>query len=160
MMERGLVLSSEVFGDGERIPAVHTCHGANTSPPLTWDGAPAGTQSFALIMDDPDIPLPWLRLMTWTHWLVFNIPAEVRELPMDLPGDAVLDNGTRQAVTSFRVTGYGGPCPPVGSHRYHFRLYALDCTLDLDPQMTQRAELEATMAGHVLAEAELVGAYR
>lgn len=160
MMEPGFVLRSGAFDDGERIPAVHTCHGANTSPPLMWDGAPAGTQSFALIMDDPDIPLPWLRLMTWTHWLVFNIPADARELPVDLPGDTVLDNGTRQAVTSFRVTGYGGPCPPVGTHRYHFRLYALDCLLDLDPQTTRRAELEAAMAGHVLAEAELVGAYR
>jgi Raf kinase inhibitor-like YbhB/YbcL family protein len=111
-------------------------------------------------MDDPDIPFPWLQLLTWTHWLVYNIPGDARSLAADLPGGAELDNGTRQAVTSFRVTGYGGPCPPVGTHHYHFRLYALDCTLDLGPRGAQRADLERAMAGHVLAEAELVGAFR
>ncbi|MBN1246544.1 MAG: YbhB/YbcL family Raf kinase inhibitor-like protein [Anaerolineae bacterium] len=153
-------LTSPAFADGGKMPEIHTCHGPNTSPPLAWDGAPTGTQSFVLIMDDPDIPMRWLRLMTWTHWLVFDIPGEARSVPADLPGGPELDNGAKQAVTSFRVAGYGGPCPPVGSHRYHFRLYALDCVLDLDPRQTRRSDLEAAMTGHVLATAELVGAFR
>lgn len=160
MATQHLVLTSSVFDDGGKIPSTHTCHGPNTSPPLAWHGVPANTRSFVLIMDDPDIPMPWLRLMTWTHWLVFDIPGDTRSLPADMPGGPYLDHGAKQAVTSFRVTGYGGPCPPVGTHRYHFRLYALDSVLGLDPNATTRSALEQAMAGHVLAQAELVGAYR
>ena len=155
-----MTLTSTAFDDGDTMPEAYTCHGPNTSPPLAWEGVPEGTQSFVLIMDDPDIPHPKLRLITWTHWLVYDIPAAARSLPEDLPGDPTLENGAKQAVTSFRVPGYGGPCPPFGTHHYHFVLHALDCTLGLDPADAKRADLEAAMDGHVLATAELVGAFR
>ena len=140
-----LVLRSPAFGEGQPIPAVHTCDGPGRSPPLSWSGAPAGTQSFALIMDDPDAPRG-----TWDHWLLWN-----------LHGDAIADGtdgGGVSGTNSWGHAGYGGPCPPSGTHRYVFRLLALDTQLDL-PGSTRKAALLAAMKGHVLAEARLVGRY-
>jgi len=140
-----LVLSSPAFADGQSIPAAYTCDGPGRSPPLSWSGAPPGTQSFVLIMDDPDAPRG-----TWDHWLVWN-----------LHGSALADGtdgGGVSGTNSWDKTGYGGPCPPSGTHRYVFRLLALDTQLDL-PGSTRKAALLAATKGHVLAEARLVGRY-
>lgn len=148
-------LTSTAFSPGGAIPARYTCSGANLSPALAWTGVPAGARSLALIADDPDAPMG-----TWTHWLVWNLPAQDGELPEGVPGSEVLSNGARQGTTDFRRVGYGGPCPPPGRpHRYFFKLYALDAVLDLKPGAT-RGELEAAMTPHVLAEAEVMATFR
>jgi Raf kinase inhibitor-like YbhB/YbcL family protein len=147
-------LKGQAFQLGEMIPAKYTCDGPDVSPPLTWSDPPAGTKSFALISDDPDAPVG-----TWVHWVVWNIPASSRSLEENLPKKESLSNGARQGTTDFRRIGYGGPCPPSGTHRYFFRLYALDTTLDL-PAATTKKDLEKAMQGHVLAQAELMGKYR
>jgi Raf kinase inhibitor-like YbhB/YbcL family protein len=136
------------------IPAVYTCDGNDFSPPLKWAEAPPGTRSFALISDDPDAPVG-----TWVHWIVWNIPATVNSLEENQPKKESLPGGARQGTNDFRRIGYGGPCPPSGTHRYYFRLYALDATMDL-PASTSRAQLERAMKGHILAEAEVMGKYR
>lgn len=147
-------IKSQAFAHGGLIPAKHTCDGADVSPPLAWSGAPAGTKSFALISDDPDAPVG-----TWVHWVMWNIPAEARALEENVPKKDTLPNGARQGTTDFKRIGYGGPCPPSGTHRYFFKLYALDAALD--PQApTTRKVLEKTMQGHILAQAELMGTYR
>jgi len=151
-------LTSPAFKERARIPKPHTCDGANVSPRLDWTGAPAGTNSFALIMDDPDAPPG-----TWVHWTVWNVPASATSLAEGLPKDADLADGSRQGrvygVKEFSKTGYWGPCPPPGKpHRYIFRLHALDCALDL-PASTNRFQLDAAMKGRILASAELVGLY-
>lgn len=146
-------LSSSVFAPGEAIHSRYSCDGDNISPPLLWAHAPEGTQSYALIMDDPDAPGG-----TWIHWVLFNIPAEVDSLKEDITHEYVLTNSSRQGVNSWGSLGYGGPCPPDGTHRYIFRLYAVDMLLDLDPGATKQELLEA-VEGHVLADAELVGTY-
>lgn len=149
-----LELTSIAFSEGQPIPARYTCTGEDISPPLAWRGAPPGTQSFALIMDDPDAPG-----RTWVHWVVFNLPASATGLPAairsdgDLPGEAV------HGQNSWRRNDYGGPCPPSGTHRYFFKLYALDTTLDLAPGATKQQVLDA-LAGHVLAEGQLMGTYK
>ena len=155
-----LTLSSPAFQHNTSIPVDYTCRGRNISPELRWGGVPAGAESLALIMDDPDIPMPWLRLMTWTHWVVFDIPRSLRGLTRHIAGTYTRPTGAQQAITSFRKPGYRGPCPPFGMHRYYFRLYALDCTLGLNPKHTRRADVERAMAGHVLDAAVLVGLYR
>jgi len=155
-----LSLSSPAFKHNTSMPVEVTCRGRNISPELRWGGVPLRTESFALIMDDPDIPMPWLQLMTWTHWIVYDIPSNLRGLTPHIAVTSTLPTGAQQAVTSFRKPGYGGPCPPFGTHRYYFRLYALDCTLDLNPRHTRRADVERAMAGHVLDAAMLIGLYR
>ncbi|MFQ5848708.1 MAG: YbhB/YbcL family Raf kinase inhibitor-like protein [Candidatus Methylomirabilales bacterium] len=147
-------LTSQAFEAGGMIPARHTCDGADVSPPLRWADPPAGVQSFALIADDPDAPVG-----TWVHWVLWNIPASAGGLEENLPKTASLSSGARQGTTDFRRIGYGGPCPPSGTHRYFFKLYALDTTLDLPPSATKR-DLERAMEGHVVARAELMGKYR
>ncbi len=149
-------LESPAFGPGAAIPVEHTCDGEDLSPALRWGEPPRGTVAFALICDDPDAPAG-----TWVHWLLWDVPAQVRELPRGLPPQAVLRNpeGAKQGRNDFRRLGYGGPCPPPGKpHRYFFRLYALDRKLELSGGAT-RAELERAMAGHVLAQTELMGTY-
>ncbi len=147
-------LTSTAFSEGRPIPARYTCTGEDISPPLAWRGAPSGTQSFALIMDDPDAPG-----RTWVHWVVINLPATATGLPAairsngDLPGEAV------HGQNSWRRNDYGGPCPPSGTHRYFFKLYALDTALDLAPGATKQQVLDA-LAGHVLAEGQLMGTYK
>jgi len=151
-----LQLTSTSFEAGGEIPRRHTCEGEDLSPPLAWTGVPEGTESFALIVDDPDAPDPRAPRMTWVHWVLYDLPADVRELP---EGVRTLPPGTREGKNDWRRTGYGGPCPPIGRHRYVHKLYALDAVLG-DLGTPTKAELEAAMKGHVLARAELVGTYR
>ena len=147
-------LKSQAFQAGEMIPATYTCDGQDISPPLSWSDPPAGTIGFALISDDPDAPVG-----TWVHWVIWNIPASARTLEENLLKAASLPNGAKQGTTDFRRIGYGGPCPPSGTHRYFFKLYALDTTLNL-PSSTTKKDLEKAMHGHILAQAELMGKYR
>lgn len=146
-------LRSSVFTNEGAIPAKYTCKGADVSPPLAWSGAPAGTKSFALIADDPDAPMG-----TWVHWVVWNIPAHVTVLQEAIDKKAELADGTRQGISDFKRPGYGGPCPPSGTHRYYFKLYALNASIDL-PSGTTKAELEAAMNGRVLGQATLMGTF-
>ena len=147
-------LTSDAFTHGGAIPAACTCDGENRSPALAWTAPPAGTQSLALIVDDPDAPSG-----RWVHWVVYQLPPSVRRLPEAFPPDAERPDGTRQGRTDFGRTGSGGPCPPSGTHRYRFTLYALDTTLSLGPGATAQA-LEQAMQGRLLAEATLMGTYR
>jgi Raf kinase inhibitor-like YbhB/YbcL family protein len=147
-------LTCTVFPQGNPIPAVYTCTGRNISPPLTWNQPPAGTQSFALIMDDPDAPGG-----TWTHWVLYNLPASALGLPENVPLDERLSDGSLQGRNSWGKTGYGGPCPPSGTHRYFFKLYALDRLLDL-PSNADAPRLVKAMQGRVLGSTELMGTYR
>lgn len=147
-------LTSTAFLAGEAIPAKYSCDGEDISPPLLWGTPPASTQSFALIMDDPDAPVG-----TWVHWVVFNIPAEVRSLPEAmLPGMKFNDVAALFGTNSWGRSSYGGPCPPSGTHRYFFKLYALDTMLGLDAAAGKNQVLEA-MEGHVLVQVELMGTY-
>ena len=149
------ILQSTAFSNGGEIPGRYACDGANLSPALNWDGVPAGTQSLALIADDPDAPAG-----TWTHWILWNIPAHATALHEGLPQAELLDNGARQGRNDFRRIGYGGPCPPPGKpHRYFFKLYALDLRLDVKAG-AGRSELEAAMKQHILSQAEWMGIYR
>ncbi len=147
-------LKSAAFQPGSLIPAKYTCDGQDISPPLNWPDPPAGTESFALISDDPDAPVG-----IWVHWVIWNIPAGTRALEENLPKMASLPNGAKQGTTDFRRIGYGGPCPPSGTHRYFFKLYALDTTLNL-PASTIKKDLEKAMDGHILGQAELIGKYQ
>jgi Raf kinase inhibitor-like YbhB/YbcL family protein len=149
-----LTIQSSAFAEGAMIPSKHTCDGEDISPDLQWSGTPQGTQGLALICDDPDAPVG-----TWVHWVLFNIPAGLTELPAGIPPDAILKNGTRHGKNDFRKLGYGGPCPPGGTHRYYFKLYALDTVLDLESGST-KAQLLAAMKGHILAEGQLMGKYK
>ena len=154
-----LTVTSSAFENQGWMPARFTCDGENVSPALAWDGAPEGTGSFVVWMEDRDVPAPALRLFTWVHWLVYDIPAHVRSLAEALPREAALDNGAKQGVTSFRRPGYGGPCPPLGTHRYHFMVYALDAVLGLQPAQASSRAIRRAMKGHVLATGVLVGRY-
>lgn len=148
-------LSSAAFREGQRIPVEYTCDGANVSPPLQWSGAPADTKSFSLICEDPDAPSG-----TWTHWVLYNLPATTFELPQQLPTSELLSDGVRQGMTDFHRIGCGGPCPPAGKpHRYFFKLAALDTLLQLGSPATRPMLLQA-MQGHVLTEASLMGVYQ
>jgi Raf kinase inhibitor-like YbhB/YbcL family protein len=150
-----LTLSS-MFVDGGTIPAVHTCDGADTSPPLTWSELPTGTQSLALIVDDPDAPDPAAPKRTWVHWVLYNVPPSAGRLPEG--ASRQLPPGARQGRNDWGNAAYGGPCPPIGRHRYFFKLYALDAALP-DLGQPTKAELEHAMQGHVLAQAQLIGCY-
>jgi Raf kinase inhibitor-like YbhB/YbcL family protein len=148
-------LKSTAFANDGEIPRKFTCNGADLSPALNWIEVPKGTQSLALIADDPDAPAG-----TWTHWTIWNISAKATALPEGLPQAEMLDNGARQGRNDFRRIGYNGPCPPSGrAHRYFFRLYALDARLDLKAGAA-RDELELAMKRHVLSQTELMGTYR
>lgn len=148
-----LTLESSAFAPNGSIPAQYTCTGENTSPPLRWGNLPPETSSLALVMDDPDAPGG-----TFVHWVVYDLPPETRELPPGLPTGPTLPNGGRQGKSSFGKIGYGGPCPPSGTHRYSFRLYALDKPVDFPPGAT-KAELFAAINPSVLAIAQLTGRY-
>ncbi len=147
-------LTSSAFTEGDMIPKKYTCDGQDISPPLAWTGVPEGTKSVALISDDPDAPVG-----TWVHWVMYNIPPQLQELPEAVPADKVLATGATQGTNDFRRIGYGGPCPPGGTHRYYFKLYALDQELALDPGLTKDQLLKA-MKGHILAEGQLMGRYK
>jgi Raf kinase inhibitor-like YbhB/YbcL family protein len=148
-------ITSPAFADGTPVPAEHTCEGSGSSPGLAWSEIPVNTRSFALICDDPDAPRG-----TWVHWVLFNLPADAVELAPAVPPAPELPSGARQGINDSGDVGYGGPCPPRSqSHRYFFRLYALDCTLNLAPGV-KRPELDHAMAGHVLADATLMGTFQ
>ena len=148
-------LESVAFQEGQPIPAIHTCDGEDRSPPLTWREIPVSTRSFALIADDPDAPRG-----TWVHWVLYNLPADAVELAPNVPGHPELPSGTRQGLNDGGDVGYGGPCPPRGTpHRYFFRLFSLDCLLNLPPGVN-RSDLDQAMAVHLLAEAALMGTYQ
>jgi Raf kinase inhibitor-like YbhB/YbcL family protein len=142
----GLELTSSAFADGGAIPRQYTCEGRDVSPPLAWSGVPPGAKSLALVVDDPDAPDPAAPKMTWVHWVLYDIP------PAGAPADG------KDGLNDWDRTGWGGPCPPIGRHRYFFKLYALDTMLNL--RRPTKAELERAMKGHVLAEARLVGTYQ
>ena len=146
-------LTSTAFGEGGMIPAQYTCNGPDISPPLNWEDVPEQTKSLALIADDPDAPVG-----TWVHWVLYNLPADTHELQEDLPKTKVLPNGAMQGTNDFRKIGYGGPCPPGGTHRYFFKLYALDELVDLNPGARKKDLLDA-MKGHILAECQLMGKF-
>lgn len=148
-----MAIASQAFRNGERIPARYTCDGEDISPPLSWSGAPKETKTYALIMDDPDAPGG-----VFTHWVIFNMPASETSLLEDVPKSRTLASGAVQGRNDFGRNGYGGPCPPSGTHRYRFHLYALDTQLDLSPTATKHDVLRA-IKGHVLAEGELTGLY-
>jgi len=150
-------LRSTSFVHQEAIPRKHTCQGDDLAPPLSWSGHPPGVKSFALIIDDPDAPDPAAPKMTWVHWVLYNIPADTTALPEGTTPQA-LPPGTRQGINDWKRTGYGGPCPPIGRHRYFHKLYALDTALP-DLGQATKVDLEKAMQGHVLAEAQLVGTY-
>ncbi len=152
--DRDFRLSSPAFEPGQTIPVKYTCDGMDISPPLVWAGPPSDTASFALIMDDPDAPAG-----IWVHWVIFDMPADARELPEGVPPDPVLEDGSVQGTNSWGRVGYGGPCPPRGTHRYFFKLYALDTALGLEPSAT-KADVLAAMEGHVLDQTELMGVYQ
>lgn len=150
-----LQLSSSAFSPNESIPQKFTCDGTNVSPQLTWTGAPANTQSFTLIMDDPDAPAG-----TWVHWVLYNLPFNAHELTENVPNRQELPNDARQGRNDFNRFGYGGPCPPAGNpHRYFFKLYALDAKLRLRLG-ANKVDVERAIQGHVLAQSQLIGLYR
>lgn len=152
-----LKLTSAAFPEHGEIPARYTCDGGDHTPPLAWTGAPAGTRSLALIVDDPDAPDPKLPQRVWVHWVLYNLPPEATALP-EATGAADLPAGTLLGRNDWNRTGYGGPCPPIGRHRYFHKLYALDTVLP-DLKRPTKTELERAMKGHVLAQAELIGTY-
>lgn len=151
-----LGISAPAFQDGGEIPAAFTCEGRDLSPALTFSGVPAEAKSLALIVDDPDAPDPAAPKMTYVHWVLFDLPPDTAGLP---EGVTSLPAGAKDGLNDWRRTGYGGPCPPIGRHRYFFKLYALDTTLSHLDRPT-KAELLAAMQGHVLAEAQIVGTYQ
>jgi hypothetical protein len=153
-----LILRSPAFKPGGEIPRLHTCEGEDVSPPLEWDGVPADARSLALVVDDPDAPDPRAPRMTWVHWVVWDLPPSTGGLEQ---GAAVtgLPGGARQGLNDWKRAGYGGPCPPIGRHRYFHKLYALDTVLG-NLRTPTKAELEAAMKGHILERAELVGTYQ
>jgi Raf kinase inhibitor-like YbhB/YbcL family protein len=150
-----LQLTSASFAHEGAIPAKHTCEGADVSPALSWSSVPAGTKSFALVVDDPDAPDPRAPRMTWVHWVLYDIPPGVTSLPEEVAAAAI---GAREGLNDWRSIGYRGPCPPVGRHRYFHKLYALDVVLP-DLGSPDKAALEGAMQTHVLAQATLIGTF-
>ncbi|GAG43934.1 unnamed protein product [marine sediment metagenome] len=146
-------IKSPAFVPEGKIPGKYTCDGMDISPPLAWTSGPEGTKTFALICDDPDAPMG-----TWVHWVLFNLPADIIELRENVPPERELENGAKQGMNDFRKIGYGGPCPPGGTHRYYFKLYALDTEINLEAGAT-KSELLKAMEGHILVEGQLMGRY-
>jgi Raf kinase inhibitor-like YbhB/YbcL family protein len=152
-----MTLSSPAFKQNDRIPSKYTCEGEDVSPALAWEGVPNGTKSLVLIIDDPDAPDPKAPKMVWAHWVIYNIPPSARTLPENVDKTR-LPQGALLGLNDFKKTEYGGPCPPIGRHRYFHKLYALDITLDLSG--ATKSQIERAMQGHVLANAELIGTYQ
>jgi Raf kinase inhibitor-like YbhB/YbcL family protein len=147
-------IKSTAFEEGSMIPKKYTCDGPNVSPPLSWDSIPEGTKSLALICDDPDAPGG-----TWVHWVIFNIPPNIKELTEGIPHQKSLPIGAKQGRSDFGEIGYGGPCPPGGTHRYYFKFYALDKEINLEPG-SRKTQLLKAMEGHILSEGQLMGKYK
>ena len=152
-----LTLRSKAFTDGGEIPTKYTCEGEDIAAPLEWEGVPEEARSLVLIVDDPDAPDPKAPKMTWVHWVLYNIPPGTTGLP-EGAASADLSPGTKEGLNDWKRTGYGGPCPPIGRHRYFHKLYALDTVLKEMDRPT-KAQIEAAMSGHVIAKTELVGTY-
>ncbi len=150
-----LQIKSSAFASNGNIPTEFTCEGADVAPPLEWSGVPAKAKSLALIVDDPDAPDPKAPKRTYVHWVLYNMPASATSLPK---GAQQLPSGTRQGKNDWKQARYGGPCPPIGRHRYFFKLYALDATL-ADLKEPDKAALEAAMRGHILEQAQVIGTY-
>lgn len=148
-----IAVTSPAFEDGGKIPKKFTCDGEDISPPLHIDGVPSEARSLTVIADDPDAPSGM-----WVHWVLYDLPPNTTELPENMPDDEEIQNGARHGVTDFKRFGYGGPCPPSGTHRYYFKVYALDTMLDLSGRVT-KADVIKAMQGHVLAEGQLMGRY-
>ena len=153
-----LTLSSTAYQHGAEIPTKYTCQGEDISPPLSWVGIPEATKSLALIIHDPDVPSPDKPVRLWVHWVLYNLPVDTKSLP-EHTTSVTLPAGTLEGLNDWDRTGYGGPCPPMGRHRYFHKLYALDRMLD-DLHEPSKDQLEAAMQGHILAEAELIGTYQ
>ena len=151
-------LHSTAFEHGGAIPAAYTCDDGNISPPLAWSGAPRNTQSFVLIIDDPDAPDPAAPQRTWVHWVLYDLPPDATALPEAVAAED-LPPGTREGMNDWKRGGYGGPCPPIGRHRYFHKLYALDIVLP-NLGLATKAEVEQAMKDHILARAELIGTYQ
>ena len=149
----GIVVTSAAFGEGELIPARYTCDGADVSPPMSLSGVPEGAKSIALICDDLDAPAG-----TWVHWVVYDLSPDIKDLPEAVPPDKTVLEGAKQGLNDFLQIGYGGPCPPAGTHRYFFKVYALDAVMNLAPG-ARKGDLLKAMEGHVLAEGQLMGKY-
>lgn len=149
-----LRVESSAFKEGDLIPPKFTCEGVNISPHLKWSGAPAGTKSFVLITDDPDAPVG-----DWVHWLLYNIPPDLTELKENIAPEKKLPNGSLHGLNDFKKFGYGGPCPPSGTHRYYFKIYALDILLKPEPGAVKKEILQA-MEKHILAEGRLMGRFK
>ena len=153
-----LSLKSNAFDNGDEIPSKYTCEGEDISPHLTWAGVPEAARSLVLIVDDPDAPDPKAPKMTWVHWVLFNIPPDVSSLSEDIILEK-LPPGTEEGLNDWKRTGYGGPCPPIGRHRYFHKLYALDTVLE-GMNTPTKGKVEAAMKGHIIEQAELVGTYQ
>ena len=153
-----LILTSSAFVHNGDIPKRYTCQGEDISVPLAWSGLPPGTRSLVLIVDDPDAPDPRAPKMTWVHWVLYDIPTRATGLPEGIKSSE-LPPGTHEGLNDWQRTGYGGPCPPIGRHRYFFKLYALDTVLH-DLGRPNKAAVERAMKGHVIGQAELVGTYQ
>jgi len=153
-----LTLTTESFVQNGMIPIRHTCDDQDISPELSWTETPTGTKSLVLIVDDPDAPDPADPKMTWVHWILYNIPPDINGLP-EGASVAGLPSGTREGINDWQRTGYGGPCPPIGTHRYFHKLYAVDIVLP-DLKQPTKAVLEEAMQGHVIEYFELIGLYR
>ncbi len=158
--EKGIMamqISSPAFNHNEMMPSIYTCEGQNISPPLVWTAPPIGTKSFVLISDDPDAPDPAAPKMVWVHWVLYNLPPDIRHLPEGVTDDA-LPKGTLAGINDRQHAGWTGPCPPIGVHRYYFKLYALDTVL---PHINQakKPDILSQMEGHILAQSELIGLY-
>ena len=153
-----LILKSGAFEHGAEIPTRYTCEGEDVSVPLSWEGAPEGTRSLVLIVDDPDAPDPNAPKMVWVHWVLYNIPPDVNSLTEHITS-ATLPSGASEGLNDWQRLGYGGPCPPIGRHRYFHKLYALDAVLD-GLNAPTKADVEAAMQGHIIAQAELMGTYQ
>ncbi len=147
-------ITSPVFEEGGMIPKKYTCDGENISPPVNWENVPPDTKSIALISDDPDAPVG-----TWVHLVIYNIPPDINKLPENMPTDKVLSDGASQGMNDWGKVGYDGPCPPSGTHRYFFKIYALDTVLELKPGSTKELLLRA-MHGHIISEGKLTGKYK
>jgi Raf kinase inhibitor-like YbhB/YbcL family protein len=157
-VKRGMILTSPSFENNGDIPKRHTCDGDDISPALSWSNAPEATKSFVLIVDDPDAPDPSAPKMTWVHWVLYNIPADINALPEGVK-EKDLPPGTLGGLNDWKKTGYGGPCPPIGKHRYFHKLYALDIALP-DLNRPTKADLEKAIEGHILSASELIGLYQ
>jgi len=153
-----LTLTSSAFSHNGSIPTQYTCEGKDISPDLSWSEVPANAKSLVLIVDDPDAPDPAAPKLTWVHWVLYNMPANATGLPEAVSAKA-LSAGTKEGLNDWKRTGYGGPCPPIGRHRYFHKLYALDVVLP-DLGRPTKADIEKAMKGHVLAETQLIGTYQ